>query len=196
MTMTAATAPAQDALQLYRILSVLLEYPSRELVRHRNEVFDAVHALQLDSEDRQDFDAFEEWVRRQSETDWQEHYVRTFDLSPDNALYLTHHLFEEQDRERGLTLVTLSQYFKAEGYEVAPGELPDYLPLILEYVSTLKDDRVARSFISQSAQALAVVADNLDAIDDPYAALLRIIRRRAEAEPPAGQSGGAEQAAA
>ena len=196
MSTTTTTAPAQDALQLYRILSVLLEYPNRELVRHRDEVFGAIHALELDGADRQDFDAFEQWVQSQSETDWQEHYVRTFDLSPDNALYLTHHLFEEQDRERGLTLVTLSQYFKAEGYEVAPGELPDYLPLILEYVSTLQDDRIARSFISQSAQALAVVADNLDAIDDPYAALLRIIRRRAEAQPPAGQGGGSERAAA
>ena len=69
------------------------------------------------------------WAQALPFTELQEHYVKTFDLTPDNALYLTHHLFEEQDRARGPALVKLSEYFQAQGFAIEHGELPDYLPL-------------------------------------------------------------------
>jgi len=107
----------------------------------------------------------------------QANYVKTFDQSPENALYLTHHLFEEQDRERGPTLVELADYYKSQGFEIESNELPDYLPLILEYVSTLDDETQARLFLKQSAEACEIVAANLESVHSPYAPLVRIVER-------------------
>jgi Nitrate reductase delta subunit len=55
--------------------------------------------------------------------------------------------------------------------------LPDYLPLLLEYISTLEDELSAREFLRQSAPVSEIVAQNLEKIDSPYAPLLRIVER-------------------
>ena len=165
---------------LYKLLSLLLSYPDREFCRHFREIEDAVAGLEMSPPDRDALNGFLAWSQSLPVTEFQARYVETFDLTPDNALYLTHHLFEEQDRERGVTLATLSEYFKAEGFTVDAGELPDYLPLILEYVSTLEDETLARSFLSQSAQALEVVANNLRDTGSPWSPLLDVVLRHGE----------------
>jgi nitrate reductase delta subunit len=161
-------------MRLYRLLSVLLEYPTRELVEHLGGEW--LPALAV-GEDREALRAFIAWARETPLTELQAHYVKTFDLTPDNALYLTHHLFEEQDRARGPALVRLSEYFAAQGLEIQKGELPDYLPLILEYVSTLPDPGSARQFLEQTADVADRIATSLAAMDSPYAALLAIVAR-------------------
>lgn len=163
---------------LYKILSLLLEYPDQALRDHWLEIEQSIADLDNASgEDKRDLNEFMAWANGLSLTEFQENYVRTFDLTPDNALYLTHHLFEEQDRERGPTLVTLSEYFKHEGYAIEGGELPDYLPLVLEYVSTLEDEMSARLFLKESAHVSEIVAQSLEKIESPYAPLLRIVER-------------------
>lgn len=165
-------------MRLYKIISILLEYPSQELSEHWNELEDGIASLDNTSEaDQTVLHDFIDWAKNLPLLTFQANYVKTFDQSPSNALYLTHHLFEEQDRERGPTLVELSDYFKSEGFEIENNELPDYLPLILEYVSTLEDETQARFFLKQSADACEIVAANLESIESPYAPLLRVIER-------------------
>ncbi len=84
--------------------------------------------------------------------DWnrlEEDYVKTFDLSEVASLYLTAHEFGDS-RERGAALIQLGQWFSDAGYGVALGELPDYLPLLIEFLAVGPDsvggelkDRVA-----------------------------------------------------
>lgn len=163
---------------IYKLLSLLLEYPSQELRDHLDELLANIRSMHdATDQDIQALATFIEWARGLSLIDHQQEYVRTFDLSPDNALYLTHHLFEEQDRERGPTLVDLSEFFASEGFEIQGGELPDYLPLVLEYVSTLGDKASACLFLRDSAQVCEIIAKNLESINSPYAPLLRIIER-------------------
>ncbi len=165
-------------MQLYKLLSVLLEYPTRELIEHLGEIEGTIPALeQASGEDREALRTFVAWARGLPPTELQAHYVKTFDLTPDNALYLTHHFFEEEDRARGPALVRLSEYFTQHGFEIDRGELPDYLPLILEYVSTLPDMASARGFLEQTADVANVLAKNLVLIESPYAALLSIVAR-------------------
>ncbi len=162
---------------IYKLLSILLEYPTRELSEHWAEIEDTV--LSLDKRDQADIAALQDfvrWARSMPLIKLQANYVKTFDQSPSNALYLTHHLFEEQDRERGPALVELAEYYKSEGFEIDSGELPDYLPLVLEYVSTL-DPVNARLFLQQSVHASEIIADNLEKCKSPYAPLLRVIER-------------------
>lgn len=165
-------------MRLYKLLAVLLEYPTREFRDHLDAIEAAIPGLDnATGKEKGVLHDFTAWARSLPLTEFQAQYVKTFDLTPDNALYLTHHLFEEQDRNRGPTLIRLSEYFKQAGFEIENGELPDYLPLILEYVSTLDNDARARTFLSQSADVSAIVAENLETIASPYAPLLRIVER-------------------
>jgi nitrate reductase delta subunit len=161
---------------LYKLLSILLEYPTKELTKHWPEIEEMISTLN-DSADKAPIKQFIAWAQQLSLTQFQANYVKTFDFTPDNALYLTHHLFEEQDRERGPALIELSEYYEAEGFEISDGELPDYLPLVLEYVSTMADEISARLFLYQSVHASEIVAQNLEKINSPYASLLRIVER-------------------
>jgi nitrate reductase delta subunit len=166
-------------MNLYRLLSVLLDYPRDEL-RGAWEGLRAAAAGCPDTtaEERRVLTAFVDWAAAQPPIALQEAYVRTFDLNPDHALYVTHHLFEEQDRERGPALVQLTEFFRSQGYEPAGGELPDYLPLLLEFASTLEDDRTARLFLQQTAEVVDEIAARLEAAASPWAGLLRLLERR------------------
>jgi len=165
-------------MRIYKILSVLLEYPTRELLDHWSEIEQLLPELEHASpEDLQALKDFMHWAGGLTLTEFQAHYVKTFDFTPENALYLTHHLFSEQDRERGPALVDLSEYYKQQGYEISDGELPDYLPLVLEYVAMLDSITDVRLFLQQSAHVADIVAGNLEKIDSPYAPLLRIVER-------------------
>ena len=78
---------------LYKVLSVLLEYPEAPLLENWNEIEQAIPELENASHaDKQALRDFVVWPKQLSLTEFQEIYVKTFDLSPDNALYLTHHL--------------------------------------------------------------------------------------------------------
>ena len=165
-------------MQIYKILSLLLEYPKPELLEHWDEIEQLIPTLEpAGKEDHQVFLDFMAWAAALSLSEYQAHYVNTFDFTPDHALYLTHHLFEEQDRERGPALVDLSEYYKAEGFEISEGELPDYLPLVLEYVSTLSSEMDVRLFLQQSSHVSDTIAQNLEKINSPYAPLLRMVQR-------------------
>ena len=168
MTTETLTAPPL----LYRLLARLLDYPDQELAAHLDEV-EAV-LTQLPEEARTVIGDFLGWAKSQPLTDWQASYVRTFDLTPDTSLHLTWHLFEEQDRQRGMTLANLAEFYKKQGLEIDRGELPDYLPLILEYASTLPQGQGA-IFLAQCRQALEVLAANLAKVESPYGPLVKLL---------------------
>ena len=167
-------------MQLYKILSVLLTYPDQEFLAHLDEIEEIVTQLETTPEDQEALLGFLRIWRGQSLLALQEDYVQTFDLTPDNTLHLTHHLFEEQDRNRGPSLIHLSEFFKSSGYEPVENELPDYLPLLLEYVSTLEDSLSARFFLRELNPAVVAIAENLEKISSPYAPLLRLIERHGQ----------------
>jgi len=164
--------------QIYKVLSVLLEYPTKDLVAHWHELTEAANELpSLTAEDRSALTGFISWASGLSLTQFQAEYVNVFDMTAENSLYLTYHLFDEQDRDRGPALIELAELYKSTGFEIGDGELPDYLPLILEYVSTMDDELSARGFLQQTAQAVDIIAGNLEKHASPYATLVRMVER-------------------
>ena len=162
--------------EVYKVLAVLLEYPRKELVENWDEMRQLVSTLpNLGDEDKSKLTDFIEWASALSLTKFQAKYVDSFDMTAENSLYLTYHLFDEQDRERGPALIELTELYKSTGFEISDGELPDYLPLILEYVSTMDDTASARAFLQQTAQAADIIASNLEKNASPYAPLVRIV---------------------
>jgi nitrate reductase delta subunit len=108
-----------------KLCSLLLQYPEGERLAARAEL------AELAPEPLRDF---AHWFAEQPADVLQQAYVETFDFSRRNSLYLTYHLFGDR-RQRGMALLALKQRYAAAGFELADGELPDYLPVVLEFAA-------------------------------------------------------------
>jgi nitrate reductase delta subunit len=83
------------------------------------------------------------------------------------------------DRGRGPALINLTEYFKEFGLQADERELPDYLPLLLEFSSTLEETE-AQVFMNQTVKVLTQLAANLEKSASPYAPLIRVIEQRGQ----------------
>jgi nitrate reductase delta subunit len=165
-------------MQIYKLLSALLEYPDQELIDHLPELHEYLaQSLDADVAEREALSSFLAHLQNISLTALQADYVQTFDLTPEHSLHLTHHLFGD-DKNRGPALIDLGELYKDYGVEVVTNELPDYLPLILEFTAYL-DDNEATVFLSDANKVLGVLTDNLKKANSPYAPVISIIADRA-----------------
>jgi len=165
-------------MRLYKVLSVLLEYPDADLLAHLDEIRSEVEAgVDLDKAEREALMCFIAHLQTRTLTELQADYVQTFDLTAEHSLHLTHHLFGD-DKNRGPALIDLGELYKDYGVEVTGNELPDYLPLVLEFAAYL-DDGEASVFLSDAGKVLGVLTENLTQAGSPYAALLSIVNGRA-----------------
>ncbi len=165
-------------MRIYKMLSVLLEYPDQELIDHLPELHDEIaRCVDINDTERTAMQRFLEHLQNTPLTELQADYVKTFDLTAEHSLHLTHHLFGD-DKNRGPALIDLGELYKDYGVEVVTNELPDYLPLILEFAAYL-DDGEASVFLADANKVLGVLADHLKQAGSPYAALLSIVEGRA-----------------
>ena len=164
-------------MRIYNIMARLLDYPTGELLENLPAIIELLKKdPEVGAQEREDLVQLISWMQLHDLTCMQSDYVKTFDMTPEHDLHLTHHLFGD-DSGRGPALIDLAEHFKAAGLEVEEKEIPDYLPLILEYVSTL-DDMQARVFLGDAAKVIKVLAENLEKAGSPYARLLRIVESR------------------
>ena len=106
--------------QIYKVLSILLEYPTKDLVAHWEDVNHLISELpNLAVEDKKILTGFTLWASSLSLTKFQAEYVNNFDMTAENSLYLTYHLFDEQDRARGPALIELAELYKSTGFEIS-----------------------------------------------------------------------------
>lgn len=165
-------------MQIYKLLSALLEYPDQELIDHLPELREHItQCLDTDTTERDALHIFITYLQSKPLTTLQEDYVQTFDLTPEHSLHLTHHLFGD-DKNRGPALIDLGELYKDYGVEVVTNELPDYLPLVLEFIAYL-DDNEATVFLADAHKVLSVITENLSKANSAYAALLSIVAGRA-----------------
>ncbi len=167
-------------MQIYKILSALLEYPEEELMENLPEIRAIVEkSTEIAAEERVALQKFIDYLAGTPLTELQIRYVDTFDRVPEHSLHLTHHLFgDESDRNRGPALIDLSEMFKEYGVKTVTNELPDYLPLILEFASYLGGSE-ATVFLSDVGKVLGILTANLTKAESPYAMPLSIIESRA-----------------
>lgn len=167
---------------LFKLLSALFEYPDEEMVRALPELMTLVNAEpDIEPVERAAIAVFVNWLADSDLTEAQARYVKTFDMTPEHALHLTHHLFGE-DKNRGPALIDLGEYYKSYGLEIESNELPDYLPLVLEFASMLEPVE-ARVFLDPFAKVIAQLGANLSAAESPWAPLVRLVEARARLVP-------------
>jgi nitrate reductase molybdenum cofactor assembly chaperone NarJ/NarW len=127
----------------------------------------------------------------------QEDFVRTFDFDRRASLHLTYHTFGDR-RQRGLELVKLKRRYSEAGLELRDAELPDYLPVLLEFAAL--DPERGEALLNEHRAALELVRARLHDRESRYAEVLdRLVaalpratraqieraRRAAEEGPPA-----------
>jgi nitrate reductase delta subunit len=97
-------------------------------------------------------------------------YVELFDRGRGTSLHLFEHVHGDS-RERGPAMIDLAQTYEKAGLYLAPGELPDYLPAVLEFVST-QPPVEARAFLGEMAHIFNAIFNSLQRRDSPYASVL------------------------
>jgi nitrate reductase delta subunit len=151
----------------WRILSLLLDYPERELLACTEELAMEARGLQ-GAAAREPILAFLERRAQQSGSAAQREYVDTFDFAKRATLYLSFHAYGDR-RQRGLAMLHLKQAYRAEGYALGDGALPDYLPAILEFAGELPEAGIA--VLCDFRPALEVVRAALHEEGSAYAGL-------------------------
>lgn len=126
---------AADRARIFELVSLLLTYPDDELLGAAVELR-AAAAQVADETVRGQLGEFLDWLLAATPIEAQRHYVQTFDLRRRSGLYLTYYLHGDT-RKRGMALLVLKQRYRAHGLRLASGELPDLLPVVLEFAATV-----------------------------------------------------------
>ncbi|HET8556588.1 MAG TPA: nitrate reductase molybdenum cofactor assembly chaperone [Gaiellaceae bacterium] len=156
----------------YKLLSVLLSYPDRRLADAHDEIAAAVDALAR-SPQRAALRRFVSYLAANTQTELERRYVETFDLRRRSGLYLSYYVHGDT-RKRGMALLRLKRLYAAAGLELTSGELPDYLPLMLEF-SALSSDGAGELLLREHRPALELLRHSLRDADSPYADLIDAI---------------------
>jgi len=118
-----------------KILSALLCYPQADTQAALNEMADVLGREKLLPErERWALQAFMNRLEQTDLLEWQERYVATFDRGRALSLHLYEHI-HGQSRDRGQAMVNLLDVYRQHGFELSARELPDYIPLFLEYLA-------------------------------------------------------------
>ena len=136
--MTALPAPAAVPATLtgqaagYKLASVLLQYPTGALFDGLDELDAAARSGPRAA--RGHLAVFLAWLRATPPNEVAQHYVETFDLRRRSALYLTYYRHGDT-RRRGMALLAFKTAYRAAGLAPAGTELPDYLPVVLDFAA-------------------------------------------------------------
>jgi nitrate reductase delta subunit len=101
--------------------------------------------------------------------DLQARYVQLFDRSRALSLHLYEHVHGES-RDRGQAMVELTKLYASRGVLLSAHELPDHLPVFLEFLSLLEPNEAA-ALLGEAAHVLTALRDRLRKRKSPYAAV-------------------------
>jgi nitrate reductase molybdenum cofactor assembly chaperone NarJ/NarW len=157
-----------------RALAWLLRYPDAELRAALPALIDALRTEDVLPASRLDeLDEFATRLAMQPPLRVESDYVDLFDRSRQTALHLFEHVHGDS-RDRGQAMIDLGQTYERAGLLMAPGELPDYLPVVLEYAST-QPPAAARAFLAETAHIVRAIFSALIKRNSGYASVLAAV---------------------
>ncbi len=167
-----------------KIISALLSYPTKELIEAGPELRQALAKDdQADDKSRAWLEALIDDICAHDIYDAQERYVLLFDRTRTNSLHLFEHVHGES-RDRGQAMVDLAVMYERQGFEIDAKELPDYLPLFLEYLSTQSPEEV-HNLLAQTLHVIAAIRERLQKRQSIYANALLALEAISDAKPDA-----------
>ena len=154
-----------------RVLAALLAYPDARLRGYLPEMTTLIaEDAALSGSRRGEIEALARWLATGEPLEVEAEYVETFDRGRATSLHLFEHVHGDS-RDRGPAMIDLAKTYEQAGLYLAPGELPDYLPAVLEFVST-QPSREARAFLAEIAHLVNGIFGALAARGSRYAAVM------------------------
>ena len=148
-------------MKILKVIAYLLDYPTQELIDNSGELVEALtedKSLSLSQRDE-----ITELITIWSQLDLydlQEQYDGLFERGRYVSLLLFEHVHGES-RDRGQAMVDLLDVYKSKGYELNSEQMPDYIPLFLEFLSE-QEDGFAREWLADISHILALLEERLD----------------------------------
>lgn len=158
-----------ESSDVYQLISFLFEYPTKEMQENLPEVREQIKSMS----NEQIQEALLTFIDTKASSpidDWCDEYIENFDFSPSTNLYITYSKQGEQ-RQRGMELLKIKEFYQAAGFDITDSELPDYLPLMLEFcvhVSTEKSNELLTKYVNE----IGTIRDNLKEKESTFALLL------------------------
>jgi nitrate reductase delta subunit len=166
----------------FKVLSALLSYPTAELQQAAGELARVLDAERLVSGHvRRHLQTLIDDIAAGDIYDLQERYTLLFDRTRSLSLHLFEHVHGES-RDRGQAMIDLKTMYEQAGLDISATELPDFLPLFLEFLST-RPAAEACATLGQPAHILAALAERLRKRNSPYEAAFRALAALASAKP-------------
>jgi nitrate reductase delta subunit len=157
---------------LLKLLSLCLAYPDAQTPGALPEMEEAAAGLS-DIRSRERLSHFVALMKAQSLLKLQEHYTAVFDMNPAASLNLTYHLMGDRE-DRGRALAELLELYGQAGFEPAINELPDFLPLLLEFMAAAPQAETHAS-IMRCLAAVPALAGRLRESGSLYAVPLELL---------------------
>lgn len=169
-------------MKTFKVLGLLLTYPEGSLYQASEELVALLReeALLADRHIRR----IEKFLTGQTGRDLmavQEDYVQTFDQGRAHCLHLFEHVHGES-RDRGQAMVNLGETYASRGLYINNNELPDYLPLFMEYLSLCPLDE-ARHLLGEAIDIIAMIGTKLEKRGSPYAAVFDVMEQLSAVKP-------------
>ncbi|PJE79355.1 Nitrate reductase molybdenum cofactor assembly chaperone NarJ [invertebrate metagenome] len=156
------------------LISFFMDYPDRSLWSDKNELLTSIASLSTlsDSQKNRLYD-FYQALTEKSLLDRQADYTDLFDRGKSLSLLIFEHVHGES-RERGQAMVNLIEQYKRSGLAIKEKELPDYLPVYLEYLSA-QDKQCAKNGLKDISSILIILGARLHARESVYVILFEIL---------------------
>jgi len=166
----------------YRVVSALLSYPTEELRAAAGEMKQALEAEKLLAGRALDgIIRLVDDIAARDIYDLQERYVLLFDRTRSLSLHLFEHVHGES-RDRGQVMIDLLHQYETHGLLMDSPELPDHLPLFLEFLATLSIEE-ARTQLTQPLHILSALRERLQKRKSVYAAAFVALEALADTRP-------------
>lgn len=163
-------APLQASTTL-RVLARLLSYPDADLRENLADMRSALRSEKAVPAARlAELEALIANLERGDALDNEAEYVQIFDRGRATSLHLFEHVHGDS-RDRGPAMIDLAQTYEKAGLFLGPDEMPDYLPVVLEFVST-QPPTEARAFLSEMAHIFNAIFNALQQRESAYASAL------------------------
>ncbi len=158
----------------FRVLSHLLTYPEADMLAHMSELKTAIREEGLlKGKALKNLVRFMDELAATDLMEAQETYVELFDRGRAHCLHLFEHVHGES-RFRGQAMIELADRYAQKGLAIGTGELPDYLPLMLEFIS-ISGAEEGLVLLAQAAPVIATIGEKLKRQKSGYASVLEAI---------------------
>ena len=161
-------------MKTFKVLSLLLCYPESDWLGALPELEEALVAeADFNGDARARLAPLFAQLRETELIALQENYVATFDRNPSHSLHLFEHIHGES-RDRGSAMIDLLNEYWKHDFDASASELPDYVPLFLEFLSLLPTDE-SLVLLGDAVHVLATIGRKLDANGSPYATAFQVL---------------------